>query len=259
MIIHPYRKGSKSVHNLKEYIRGRGLKFFLRYDAAKPGAQVINWGSNPPVYDYRRCRAFLNDPKVTKVFTNKLHFFQHVEQHQGDNQYIPSFMTRLDQAQDYLDHAYTIVERHVLGGMSGEGIRIVEPGGELQQAPLYVKYEKKTDEFRIHIAKNKAGEFFILHHQKKVARDKNEVKDWKVRNHDNGFFFQQHGYDVPDAVSGAALGIIRDCFPAVDFVALDVIYHKPSNRAYVLEGNTAPGLEGTSVEKYGDYFIERFA
>lgn len=254
MIIHPYTKGSGSVHNLKDYIRGKGVGFFLKYDAPQrpEKAQVINWGSKPPQYDYRRCKTFLNHPDITKVFTNKLLFFTEVHGAGGDK-YTPEWSIYPNTEWD------CTVERHSLSGTCGAGIRIVEKGGEFHKAPLYVKYEKKTDEYRLHVVRDKPGFASVLHHQKKVAPNKENVKDWKIRNHENGFIFQQNGYFIPEAVMSAALGIVNDCFPGIDFVALDITYHKPTNKAYVLEGNTAPGLEGTSVQKYGDYFIERFS
>jgi D-alanine-D-alanine ligase-like ATP-grasp enzyme len=39
---------------------------------------------------------------------------------------------------------------------------------------------------------------------------------------------------------------------ALDFGAIDVIYHRPTNKAYILEGNTAPGLSGTAIEAYAE-------
>ena len=36
----------------------------------------------------------------------------------------------------------------------------------------------------------------------------------------------------------------------LDFGAVDVIYNGHSNRAYVLEINTAPGLTGTTLDNY---------
>lgn len=260
MIIHPYRRGSQSVAALRDYLRSRDQDVSILYRPSRfRRSSVVHWGRSG-VDDNGVLGVVLNRSEAVDVFTDKLKFFR-----ASASQYVPEW-TEPDEAEAHFDACHTwlqagipVVERHSLTGMSGAGIRIVEPGGELQQAPLYVKYEKKTHEFRIHVAKSVDGNFFVLHHQRKVARDREAVTDWRVRNSENGFFFQQHGYNVPDAVTGAALGLIRESFPTIDFVALDVIYHEPTNRACVLEGNTAPGLEGTSVQKYGEYFIERFS
>jgi D-alanine-D-alanine ligase-like ATP-grasp enzyme len=43
---------------------------------------------------------------------------------------------------------------------------------------------------------------------------------------------------------------------ALDFVAVDVVWNEHEKQAYVLEINTAPGLEGATVESYARKFTE---
>jgi len=45
----------------------------------------------------------------------------------------------------------------------------------------------------------------------------------------------------------------------LDFGAVDIIYNEHENQYYVLEVNTAPGLEGTTVEKYAEAFAKEFS
>ena len=40
----------------------------------------------------------------------------------------------------------------------------------------------------------------------------------------------------------------------LDFGAVDVIWNEHESKAYVLEINTAPGLEGSTVEDYKEFF-----
>jgi glutathione synthase/RimK-type ligase-like ATP-grasp enzyme len=40
----------------------------------------------------------------------------------------------------------------------------------------------------------------------------------------------------------------------LDFGAVDVIWNERQQRAYVLEINSAPGLEGTTIDDYVRYF-----
>jgi len=40
----------------------------------------------------------------------------------------------------------------------------------------------------------------------------------------------------------------------LDFGAVDIVYNENDNKAYVLEINTAPGLSGTTLEKYVEVF-----
>lgn len=274
MIIHPYVRGSKSVKALKDYLEGIGHHtVVLHRRPMRPRARIVSWGARDIDYVLDGFRV-LNHPSHTAVFCNKLRFFE-----QSGGQHVPDWCKGQATAQEWLDQGHTIVERHKLSGKSGEGIRIVkpadagsgEPGGELQRAPLYVKYERKTDEFRVHVFKNREGEFYVAHVQKKVAAPNRvqagDIRNWHVRNHENGFIFQQHGFGCPALVSDTALGLVRTSFPEIDFVALDVIYHngtakkaadRTEPRAFVLEGNTAPGMEGTTVQVYGDFLLERF-
>ncbi len=250
IIIHPYRRGSRSVAALKEHL-GDELKVLYR-PARFPNTPVVYWGVSDIVYGPRPGPT-LNPPQITRQFSNKLTFFNAL----AHTELCPSFTVEIGLVQHWLDSGYPVVERHTLAGSGGEGIRIVEPGGELRDAPLYVKYEKKTHEFRVHVFKNKEGDFYVGHTQRKVARNAEEVQDWRVRNLANGFFFQLHGFDCPAAVSTAAIDTAR-IFGA-DFVALDCIYHQPTNKAYVLEGNTAPGLEGSTLDKYIEFFKSRMS
>jgi D-alanine-D-alanine ligase-like ATP-grasp enzyme len=74
-----------------------------------------------------------------------------------------------------------------------------------------------------------------------------------VRNLANGFVFQRNGIEVPEVVRQVA----RDTLLAVEgltFGAVDVIFNERANRAYALEINTAPGLEGTTVDDYVTFF-----
>jgi hypothetical protein len=267
VIIHPYVRGSKSVKALKDYLEGVGHHtVVLHRRPMRPRARVVSWGARDIEYNLDGLRV-LNHPRHTAVFCNKLRFFEQCR----ESLLVPPWTTGIGEATNWLNDGHTIVERHKLSGKSGEGIRIVEPGGELQRAPLYVKYEKKTDEFRVHVFKNLAGEFYVAHVQKKVAApdrvQAGDIRNWHVRNHENGFIFQQHGFDCPALVSDTALSLVRTSFPEIDFVALDVIYHngtakkaadRTEPRAFVLEGNTAPGMEGTTVQVYGDFLLERF-
>ncbi len=78
---------------------------------------------------------------------------------------------------------------------------------------------------------------------------------WKVRNNANGFIFARNGDalgDVPDDVLQQAIDGVTSL--GLDFGAADVIYNERSSLAYVLEVNTAPGLEVTTLDNYSAAF-----
>ena len=160
---------------------------------------------------------------------------------------LPDFWTNQE---DIPDNAFPVVCRTVLAGHSGDGIVIARTRGELAAASLYVKYVKKQDEYRVHVGRG--AEPVVIAVQRKARRLGHENPNWEVRNHDNGFVYARDGFVAPTAVIDAA----KEAFTVsgLDFGAVDVIYNHQQARAYVLEINTAPGLEGQTVADYVVFF-----
>jgi glutathione synthase/RimK-type ligase-like ATP-grasp enzyme len=145
----------------------------------------------------------------------------------------------------------TVVFRHKLTGHSGEGIEIVSKDthkmNEIPKAPLYTKYTKKKDEYRIHVF---GGE--VVFQQRKARRK--EVPDdqvnWQVRNLAGGFIFANDGVVAPDVVQTAAVQAVQAL--GLDFGAADIGFK--DGAAVVYEVNTACGLQGKNLESYVNKF-----
>jgi hypothetical protein len=206
----------------------------------------------------------LNNAAAVALCGNKLSFFRHANERllQG---FIPDWTESRTQAQLMSDAGHKVVCRTVLTGHSGNGIIIVEPGQQVPQAPLYTKYQKKTAEYRVHLGRLRGGGVGTIDFQRKVRDPDREPTDWNVRSHQNGFIYIRNSRDgtpltMPDRVFEAA----REVFNAsgLSFGAVDVIYHQSGTtepgRAWVLEINTAPGLEGTTVTNYNNFIRENF-
>jgi D-alanine-D-alanine ligase-like ATP-grasp enzyme len=73
-----------------------------------------------------------------------------------------------------------------------------------------------------------------------------------VRNHDNGFIFVRNDVKAPSSVEEQAVRAIKAL--GLDFGAVDIIWNDKQQKAYVLEVNTAPGLEGSTVDDYARGF-----
>lgn len=208
----------------------------------REGDVVINWGNTREAY-----RATLNGcPEALQTATNKLVFF---EQFEG-REWLPKFWT---DSEEIPDEEFPILARTVLTGHSGVGIAVCDSPDDLVPAPLYVKYVPKKDEYRVHFGKV-GDEVATIAVQQKKRRLDCENPDWKVRNHANGFVYAREGVDPPAGVLGSGL----DCFlrSGLDFAACDVIWNEHRQQAYVLELNTAPGLEGRTLDDYVNYFIQ---
>jgi D-alanine-D-alanine ligase-like ATP-grasp enzyme len=72
--------------------------------------------------------------------------------------------------------------------------------------------------------------------------------NWQIRNHDNGFIFARSDISPPRCVTSASLAAVAAL--GLDFGAVDLGYNQKAKKCVVYEVNTAPGLEGTTVDRY---------
>jgi glutathione synthase/RimK-type ligase-like ATP-grasp enzyme len=254
LYVFPYKMGSKSASNLSEALLAPQIKHSNSKFRGASFKTVINWGSSELPSHVTNCR-ILNKPGDVTRAGNKLSFFESISHGDDGKCRLVPWTTNKSEAEKWLKDGQTVVVRQVLTGHSGRGILIVEPDGPerkkgLPDAPFYTKYVPKDSEWRLHILRDK-----VIFRQRKVKSPAvEEPKTWKVRSHDNGFIFQHNGLTVPKDVEVQALAAFKAS--GLDFGGVDVIFNKKANKAYVLEINTACGLEGTTVGVYADAFRE---
>ena len=249
-IINAYRRPSRSARKLAQALHGRVVCVKAGDDMQRHSLRpsqpheetVVNWGNGEGPSWY----SDVNTPEAIRLASNKLKSFQSFAARTVP---IPLFAT----SKDTVSWKGLTVVRHKLQGHSGEGIELIEHPEDLPEAPLYVQYIKKEQEYRIHVGRSN-DQTQILAVQRK-ARDLSvpiECVDWKVRNHDNGFVFAREGANPNDDTLQAACNALGAL--GLDFGAVDIIYNQERNKAYVLEINTAPGLEGQTIEDYTNFF-----
>lgn len=248
----PYNQASASCKAIAEALGAKRVKL----DGTSKFRNTINdfcinWGnSNPPANV--DTRFVLNHPEAIHQASNKLTFFQRVTQEGLDN-LVPPYYTNKDAIPD---EAFPIVCRTMLNSHSGRGIVIANSRDDLVNAPLFTQYLKKKDEYRIHFAYPLRGdkqESIMLAVQQKRRRIGHDNPNWQVRNHDNGFIYAREDVNPPEAVVQAARTVFEQATD-LDFGAVDIIYNEHENKAYVLEVNTAPGLEGQTLTDYANHF-----
>ncbi len=241
--IFPYKNGSRSVNGLAMRIPARKIKIENSKFVGNKKHIVVNWGATDiDNREVMKCRV-LNHPDAVTVTSNKLFFFNFL----GQREWLPDWTGDREEATDWLGKC-KVVCRTVLSGHSGNGIVIAREPGEMVAAQLYVKYIPKVDEYRVHIFN---GE--VIDIQRKAKRHDAQFVDWKVRSHDNGFIYMREGVeDIPYMhwIRMRALEVVKRT--ELDFGAVDLIYNKNRNKCYVIEVNTAPGLEGTTLERYAE-------
>lgn len=246
----PYRQGSASARALADALGGRVLKLEGSKYSYRDADLVINWGRTQDIY----C-PMLNEPSIIRNVSNKLNFFN-LMRNSGHEDIIPQFWTSID---DIPDDAFPVVCRTVLAGHSGDGIVLANSREELVRAPLYTKYIKKQDEYRVHIGRDREGNYNVIAVQRKARRHDlpDENINWQVRNHSNGFVFTREGFIAPDCVTDNAKTALRAS--GLDFGGVDIVYNQRHQQSYVIEINSACGLQGSTIIDYANYFRGRIA
>lgn len=248
-MIYPYKNGSQSAKLLSEALGVRRIKLEGSKFKGSESKIIINWGASSVSDEVKKCK-IINEPEVVAMVSNKLKFFEAVK----GNVNIPEFTTNKDEAKEWIDAGKIVVVREKLTGHSGEGIWLLEDIQMWEEynhglAKMYVKYVPKKDEFRVHVV----GGNVIDIRRKALRNDVNkEHANWKVRNFDNGFIFAKEGFEAPNEVTEESIKAIEAS--GLDFGAVDVVWNNYQQKAYVLEINTAPGLEGSSVDNYAAAF-----
>lgn len=252
--IYAYKQGSASALALAAVLGIKCIKHLGSKFKGRAGKTVINWGSSDLPAEVLKCQV-LNKPDKVRLASNKLEFFRCVQAaNNAEPEPIISIPLWSDDKQDvqaWLDNGGTVVARHKLTGHSGEGIEIFSGDVDIPDAPLYVMYVKKTQEYRVHVLQGK-----VVDIQRK-ARSKDvpdEQVNWQVRNHANGFIYAREGFETPPSVEEQAVLAIKAC--GLDFGAVDIIFNERKQTAYVLEVNTAPGLTGQTLAGYVERFKE---
>ena len=244
--IYSYNQGSKGSKGLAAALGGKRIKHTGSNFKGSPNKIVINWGASSLPEEVLKCKV-INDPQKIAIASNKLHFFKALETSMEETPDIPEWTQYPGEALSWLPTP--IVARQKLQGHSAEGLVIIEKEEDFVPAPLYTKYVKKKHEFRVHVVGER-----VIDVQRKARRldVPNSQVNWQVRNLNGGFIYAREGFTTPEKVKQQALLAIKAI--GLDFGAVDILWNNHQERACVLEINTAPGLQGTTVELYANAF-----
>lgn len=247
MKIYPYNMGSASAKALAEALGIKRIKHDGKALPIKERNHVINWGASRidriPAVDFYK---ILNHPAAVKKASNKLETFKALDGVCS----IPEWTESREEAVKWLEDGSLVVCREKLNGHSGKGIVLADSILKVVNAPLYTKYIPKAQEYRLHVFQ---GEVFFVQRKARKKEIPDEQINWKVRNHANGFIFAHNeGVELPgEARNNAILAVAA---LGLDFGAVDMIYNQKQDKYYVLEVNTACGLEGETLNKYVEQF-----
>lgn len=257
--LYPYKMTSQSAKRLQDSLNAielTGQTTILRTHFQHPrklgGLFILNWGNSTLPHglsqDYEH--TWINHPNKVANAANKLLTFQQLVNFDVS---IPDYTRKEEIAQQWIDEGHRVYGRKTVTGHSGQGIRIFEAETicSPDYCPLYTKNTKAKYEYRIHVM---AGE--IIDEQQKKKRNDFEGGTIGIRNHANGWVFARTEVTVPEVVREQAIKAVQAL--GLDFGAVDIGYREVDNKAFVYEVNTAPGLEGTTLEKYTQAIIRNY-
>lgn len=231
LAIYPYRKYSASAKLLATKL---GVK--LRYQPKEKF--IINWGNNKDLGI-----PMVNTPDAVHAAANKLSTFQHLE-----GLSVVPWTIKKAEANGWLQSGKRVVARSLLRASEGRGITIVGPQDLLPDARLYTQYVPKQREYRVHVVGNEVID--IQEKRKRIGAESS-----LIRSHGDYVFCRENIQESKD--------LRQLCIKAIqqlglDFGAVDAIWNEKSDRTYLLEVNTAPGLTDTTAGFYANAFKKRF-
>lgn len=224
---------------------------------------LINWGCTEASFPNHLAHLpHINNFEAVAIASSKMQTFHKLNSHNIDT---------VEHTRDHREASLWLHEGVVLGrdldrGNSGRGITVYQPGEALGEHLFYVKYFKAKHEYRVHVGctPQEVGgqQMRVIDAQRKSLRTDDQRPDepsFFIRNHDNGFVFERGALEeegLPPVVKAEALGAIFAL--DLDFGAVDIRYNPSEDTCAVLEVNTAPGLSGTTLEKYIEYFKDNW-
>lgn len=259
IVITPYHIFSRSAKSIQEKLKTlvpthrviRVKKTSVKYHKRQSDFN-IDWGKCSEVP-----WANADQEKAKAIARNKLKTFQKFKEHGISH---PEWTTDVQTAVQWYFDNIPFVARKTLTGHSGEGIVMFDSKPEDYEkvtgditvqckAPLYVQYKKKKHEYRVHVFNNTVID--ITQKKKKIGF---ENRDNQIRNYNNGWVYCRDNINEPTNLRQLALDACASI--SLSYGAVDIIWNELENKCYVLEINTAPGLVGTTLNKYSSKFME---
>jgi len=234
LYLYSYMGGSNGAKEVAKKLKVNRIKH--KNSSFKGGRNkiVINWGATEVPKEVGKC-TIINTPEAVKEVSNKLLFFEKL----NGKKLTPTYTRDARVAEEWLKGGYHVLCRTLLRASGGRGIVL----DKIVEAKLYVRYIAKKEEYRVHIFRGQ-----VIDVQRKARKLDEEQPNWKIRNLEGGFVYVREGFNIPECVIDVAKKTFKHF--NLDFGAIDIIYTANKNRAFALEINTAPGLEGQTVESY---------
>jgi glutathione synthase/RimK-type ligase-like ATP-grasp enzyme len=257
----PYNSGSKTAKALAMRVGAIRLHHQPQKSKYKgrPEDVIYNYGNGSTQFSwlslFLKNKRILNDPRAIKIASSKLDAFRLLEDTIKKNKvawFLPEFTTSKAQASTYTQQGQVVYCRTLTRASEGKGIVVAHNPAEVVSAPLYTVGLEAKREYRAHVFN---GEVIDL--VAKANKKGDDTANQEIKSHKNGWVFTRNSVTIPDDVQKMIVNCaIETCeFLGIDVAAVDILRTK-DNKIYMLEVNTAPGMEGTTLDKYATALLK---
>jgi len=158
---------------------------------------------------------------------------------------VPSlpFTTDASIVQQWLEEGKTVFARTLLNASEGKGIVVLTNALTIVPSQVYTQYLPHKKEFRVHVFGGQV--VAVLEKRKKIG---GFTGQYKIRNSANGYVFCRNDVVEPEGIRELALAASK--MTNSHFAGVDIGYNEKDNHLFVIEVNSAPGMENSTVEDY---------
>jgi hypothetical protein len=250
LILVPYKKGSRTVKAIRNHFKSINFPCRTIYPqeygtrACKKRATdlIIYFGGRERVLAYQKQKQ-INQYRVGAI--NKYHTLQLLKIAEistvnwtRDKEEVETWRKPKKP-----DECFAIA-RTILTGHSGEGCISLHGTEEIPDAPLYTQYKKKTYEGRVHVFCGEVIDYAV----KKRRKDTEIPANNTIRNIYTGWVYCRKGETCSPVLQELAIDTMKAL--NLDFGAVDFIYNQHEDKYFILEVNTVPGIENTTLTNY---------
>lgn len=154
------------------------------------------------------------------------------------------YTTDYEEAKAWVEDGKVAFARLLTKSSEGKGIVVCETIEQMPLAPVYTLYKKKKQEFRVHVFKDQV----VTVLEKRKKKDYHEDRDTRIRNTANGYVFCSNNIVEPPGIRELAIKAGR--VTGSNFKGVDIGFNELLNELFVIEVNSAPGIQGSNISKY---------
>lgn len=237
----PYKPGSQSAKALVNSLRPIALMKKQCTPLVGRNKLLLNWGNSSPRFNVVGA-TILNKPEAIAKASNKLTALYVLS---AGGVKVPDFTNDINVAKQWVQDNRIVFCRTLLRANSGRGIVIAKEVDDLVPAPLYTKYIRKEKEYRLHVFNGQVID--VVEKRRRSGFQESGNYNRYIRSYEQGWIFARDGVVASEAVKAAAIKSVQVL--GLDFGAVDIVINR-DGLPVVLEVNTAPGLQGTTLANY---------